>query len=148
MSAASGRLAPPGGAPPPERVTLSDGTAIELEPLAAEVCRRYREEYPDDRNRYGEAGDAWCRHDNRHLLNWAALSISGFVDFDAKVSWLAQVLEARAFPLARLARNLELAADVVEAELGAAHADLAATLADGARLVHATPSFLDPQAQS
>ena len=148
MSTAERRLAPPSGAPAPERVTLPDGTAIDLEPLAAQVCRRYREEFPDDRDRYGEAGEAWCRHDNRHLINWAALSLSGFVDFDAKVSWLAQVLEARGFSLPRLARNLELAAGVVEAELGAAHADLAAALADGAQLVHATPSFLDPQRES
>jgi hypothetical protein len=123
-------------------VALADGTAIDLEPLAREICGRYREEFPDERDRYGDAGDAWCRHDNRHLLNWAALSLSGFVDFEEKVGWLAQVLEARGFPLARLARNLELAAGVVEAELGAGRGDLAAALAEGARLVNATPSFL------
>lgn len=126
-------------------MTLPDGTAIDLEPLAREVCHRYREEFPDERERYGDAVDAWCRHDNRHLLNWAALSLSGFVDFEAKVRWLAGVLEARGFPLSRLARNLELAAGVVEDEPGTAHAGLAAVLAEGARLVHSTRSFLEQE---
>ena len=35
------------------------------------------------------------------------------MDLGRQVSWLAQVLEAREFPLEHLARNLELAGDVV-----------------------------------
>jgi len=53
---------------------------------------------------------AWCRHDNQHLLNWAVLSLIPALDFEEKLAWLARVLEARDFPLDRLARNLDLLA--------------------------------------
>ena len=105
---------PQGGTPPPTHADLADGSSVELRPLAEEVCRRYHLEFADDAGRYGEAGNAWCIHDNQHILNWALLSI--IVDDDilvANVTWLAGVLGARSFPLSRLVRNLELAADVL-----------------------------------
>ena len=55
----------------------------------------------------------WCRHDNRYILSWAALALRGYEDFNARIEWLAEVLGARDFPLDRLARDLEIAADVV-----------------------------------
>ena len=111
-------LAPPGGHPPPEHAEASDGSRIALRPLAEEVCRRYRTEFPDERERYGDAGIAWCVHDNQHILNWAFLGDRGWVDLDRQLDWLARVLGARDFPVERLARNLELAADVAEEQVG------------------------------
>jgi hypothetical protein len=86
---------------------------VSLVPLAEEICRRYRDEFPDEAQRYGDAGNAWCVHDNQHLLFWAASAVSGGVDMDRQVGWLADVLEARDFPLPRLARNLDIGAEVV-----------------------------------
>ncbi len=135
-------LAPPSGHPPPERARLDDGTELRLRDLAAEICRRYREAYPDEQGRYGDVGVAWCVHDNQHLLNWAALEVRGFGDMRGDVSWLAGVLEARAFPLDRLAHNLELAADVVEAHAPAAPPELHGALRGAARHVRDTGTFL------
>ena len=134
-------LAPPSGHPPPERARLDDGTELDLRHLAAEVCRRYRDAYPDEQGRYGEAGVAWCLHDNQHLLNWAVLELRGFGDMRGDVSWLAGVLEARAFPLDRLAHDLDLAADVLEAH-APAPPELAAALRRAARHVRDTDTFL------
>ena len=108
------RLAPPSGATPPQEAKLPDGTTLALGPLALEVCRRYRREFPDEAERYGEAGNAWCLHDNRYILLWAIASLAtGYVDYEEKVGWLAGILKARNFPLERLARDLEIAAEVV-----------------------------------
>jgi hypothetical protein len=112
------RLSPPSGHPPPENATLADGSTVALRPIAEEICARYRTEFPDERERYGDAGVAWCVHDNQHILNWALLADRGWVDLDAQLDWLARVLGARDFPVERLARNLELAADVAEERLG------------------------------
>ena len=109
------RLEPPTGHPPPVEARLDDGTVLDLRELAMEICRRYRAAYPDEQGRYGDAGVAWCVHDNQHLLNWAVLEARGFGDMRSDVSWLAGVLEARDFPLDRLARDLEICADVVGA---------------------------------
>jgi hypothetical protein len=78
-----------------------------------EVCRRYREEFPDEQERYGDAGNAWCVHDNQHLLNWGAGNVRGLIEMNPEVAWLADVLQARDFPVDRLVRNLEIGADVV-----------------------------------
>ena len=87
---------------------------VDLLPLAREICARYRREFPDEEGRYGEAGDAWCVHDNRHILRWAAISLElGDPGYLARhITWLADVLAARDFPLERLARDLEIAAEV------------------------------------
>jgi hypothetical protein len=103
----------PTGVAPPEDAALPDGERLDLVLLAREICRRYRDEFPDEDERYGEAGNEWCRHDNRYILSWAALALRGYEDFDARIDWLAGVLGARDFPLDRLARDLEIAADVV-----------------------------------
>jgi hypothetical protein len=105
--------APPGGWPPPAEATLGD-EAIALGPLAAEVAERYFARFPGDLDRYGEAtARAWAVHDTQHLLNWAIGDVEGFVDLERQVRWLAGVLDARDFPLAQFAANLELCADVV-----------------------------------
>jgi hypothetical protein len=118
----SPELAPPSGEPPPTTAASADGESVDLRPLAEAVCRRYRAEFPDERERYGDAGIAWCIHDNQHILNWAFLEQRGHVDLGEQITWLGRVLGARDFPLDRLARNLELAAEVVEEEVPAATA--------------------------
>jgi len=112
-----GRTVAPSGTAAP-RVAAGPAGEIDLVALAQAVCARYDAEFPDERERYGPAGMAWCEHDNQHLFNWAVADVHGaFVDLLDQVAWLARVLAARDFPLDRLARNLELCADVVVAEL-------------------------------
>ena len=108
------RLAPPSGAQPPAQVLTPDGGMVDVRELAQEVCRRYRGEYPDEEQRYGPAGDAWCVHDNRHILQWALLDPRGLVVLADQVTWLAEILDARDFPLDRLRRDLQICADVIE----------------------------------
>ena len=107
------RLGAPSGAAAPLEVTAPSGETVDLRDLAKEVCRRYRAEFPDEEERYGDAGQAWCLHDNQYLLHWALLDARGTTSLDEQVAWLARVLETRDFPLDRLARDLELCADVV-----------------------------------
>ena len=132
-----GELYPPSGHPPPAEAVLGAHT-LPLLPLAQEICRRYREEFPDEQVRYGDAGIAWCVHDNQHLLNWGALAAQGDIDMNVEVEWLAGVLEARDFPLARLARNLDIGAHVIAEHVGGEHGHLLSTvLADAATFVRA-----------
>ena len=138
------RLAPPGGEPPPASVSMDAGEPIELTALAEEICRRYRAEFPDEQQRYGDAGLAWCLHDNQYLLCWGAEAADGYLDMKQQVAWLASVLEARAYPLVRLARDLEIGADVVRDRLDAPRAGpLAAVLAGAADYVRSRETFLD-----
>lgn len=140
----SRRTEPPSGQPPPTEARLTDGPPIDLASLAREVCRRYRAEYPDETERYGDAGQAWCVHDNQHILNWAAGAVNGYVDLERELGWLARVLEARDFPLDRLARNVDIGAAVVREQVGGPRGDrLAGELARGASFVRSRPSFLD-----
>lgn len=140
----SRRPEPPSGQPPPTEARLSDGEALDLAMLAREICRRYRSEYPDEQERYGDAGTAWCVHDNQHLLNWAAGQVNGYVEFEREVAWLARVLEARDFPLDRLARNLDIGADVVCEQVGGAPGEqLGGVLAAGGAFVRGRNTFLD-----
>lgn len=111
-------VAPPSGTPAPRVATRPDGAEIDLVALAREICRRYDAEFPDERERYGPAGMAWCEHDNQHILFWVVNDVDGPVDLLDQVGWLARVLAARDFPLERLARNLEIGAGVVAAQLG------------------------------
>lgn len=122
------RLEPPSGSPPPTSARLPDGTTLPLLPLAEEVCHRYRLEFPDEEQRYGAAGVAWCVHDNLHLYNWAVLHLVGHADLTREVSWLAEVLEARDFPLDRLARDLDIAAEVATEQVEATHSSHLATV--------------------
>jgi len=135
-SANSAALAPPrGGWPPPTETTLEGGEVVWLRPVAEEVSRRVQAEFPDERDRYGDAGFEWCVHDNQHLLRWASLSDGVFA---RQLDWLAELLEARAYPLARLARDLELAGEVVDERWGEAGAPVAARLRAGAAVVRGT----------
>ncbi len=111
----TGRPAPPSGAAAPLDGRAPDGTMLDLRELARGICARYRAEFPDEEERYGDAGQAWCVHDNQYILHWALLDAQGLTKLDDQVAWLGRVLGARACPLERLARNLDLAADVVEA---------------------------------
>jgi hypothetical protein len=104
--------APSGGAAP-EAATLPDGAVLQLSPLAREIARRHRLEFPDEQERYGERGLEWCVYDNQWLLSWAVTGAEGFEDFPARLEWLAGILETRDYPVERLARDLELAADVL-----------------------------------
>lgn len=107
------RPAPPSGATPPVEAYLPDGTAIDLRPLAREICARYRAEFPDEQERYGNAGIEWCQHDNLYLMAWAIQDArDGTVRLGEQASWLGRVLAARDFPLLRLVRDLEIAAEV------------------------------------
>lgn len=108
------RPEPPGGATPPSHALTSDGQPIDLSALAREICARYRQEFPDEQERYGSAGTEWCRHDNQYLLAWAIQDArDGTVILSEQAIWLADILHARDFPTSRLARNLEIASEVV-----------------------------------
>jgi hypothetical protein len=108
------RPEPPGGAPPPAHAFTHDDTPIDLLPLAQEICARYRHEFPDEEERYGPAGMEWCLHDNQYLLAWAIQDTrDATVVLSEQATWLAAVLNARDFPIARLARDLEIAAEVL-----------------------------------
>lgn len=135
------RPAPPSGQPPPRQVALADGTEVDLEAVATEVCARYAAEYPDEHERYGDAGRDWCVHDNQHLVNWAVLDTREYVSLEDQVSWLAKVLEAREFPLDRLARDLDIAAAVV-GERVPGGGPVAAALTRAGAMVRSRPTFL------
>jgi hypothetical protein len=123
---------------------LGENATLDLYALACEVCRRYRLEFPDEVERYGDVGNAWCVHDNQYLLDWAAEATSDYLDMRDEVAWLASVLEARQFPLDRLARNLDIGADVVLHHVtGEPGAQLAGVLADAAEFVRSRDTFLD-----
>jgi hypothetical protein len=136
------RPAAPGGTPPPSTQTGPAGDELDLVALAGTACERYHREFADEFERYGEdVARQWCVHDLQHLLNWAALDVQGVVTLNDQVAWLAKVLEARSFPLERLARGLGLAADVVREQVSGGDA-MAAKLADAARMVRERGSFL------
>ena len=138
----SGPVAPPSGMSPPETAISPHGRELDLVAIAHEACASYDSEFPDERERYGPAGAAWCRHDCQHLLNWAVLSLTIELDLEAQLAWLARVLEARDFPLERLARVLELLAAAVRRRLPD-EPEVAARLDGGALFVSSRSSFLD-----
>ena len=113
---------------------LTAGTTIDLGPLALESCTLYYEAYPDDLERYGDAGRAWCEHDSRYLLAWALSDAKGTLDCVEQVAWLGRVLSARDFPIDRLAYHVELVANLLHSSALGHTADLAAErMADAAR---------------
>ncbi|MEA2126577.1 MAG: hypothetical protein QOI80_3359 [Solirubrobacteraceae bacterium] len=118
----------PGGAPPPSQATLPDGSALALVPLASEITDRYAHAFPDEQDRYTPEWREWCTHDNQHVLAWALDAQAGLTDLWEQISWLARVLEARDYPLDRLARSLELGGDVLDERVGAATAEAAKEL--------------------
>jgi hypothetical protein len=129
-------LRPPSGAPPPERAQI-DGRRFDLREIAADVARRYFEEFPDETERYGPAGEDWCRHDNQWVLRWAIDDAAGDDgNLSRQVAWLARVLNARDFPLERLVRSLQIVAEVVERDrLGSISAGVAQRLRAAAKTV-------------
>ncbi|HEY6761540.1 MAG TPA: hypothetical protein VI318_18715 [Baekduia sp.] len=140
------RVAPPSGtAPPTAAPSPVPGSEAELDlvALAAATCDRYYAEYVDEDAVYGEVGRLWCQHDLQHLLSWAALDAAGAVTLETEVAWLARVLESRGYPLPRLARALELAADVVLATLGADAEPMARALRGAATMIVERGTFLE-----
>lgn len=133
---------PPSGVPPPVEAQVRGGEPIDLRALAEEICRRYRAEFPDEQGRYGDAGVAWCVHDNQHILNWAVGARNGLVELERELAWLARVLEAREFPLERLARDLDIAAEVAGERLEDPARGIAVALTAGAEFVRSRPTFL------
>jgi hypothetical protein len=128
-------VAPPGGWPAPTTGTLA-GRQIALVPLAEAIADRYFGEFPEDLTRYGDAVRPWEIHDTLHCLNWAILDVKEVASLEREIAWLANVLRSRDFPLEHLARNLELAADVVDeqlAEPGAAVAERLNAAAEAVR---------------
>jgi len=106
------RTVMPSGAAPPE-----EAGGLDLRAMAERVTDRYGVAFPDEDERYDPAvWRAWCRHDTQYLLQWAVLDVEEVTSRDAQVAWLAGILEARGFPLERLARTLELAGVEADAE--------------------------------
>jgi hypothetical protein len=134
-------LRPPSGDTPPTSAKLPGGGTLDLSALAQEICRRYRTEFPDEVERYGDTGHAWCVHDNQYLLEWGAMAVTDVLDMHAEVAWLASVLEARGFPVERLARDLEIGADVVLTEVGGPGVLIAEVLVDAAAMVRSRATF-------
>ena len=129
--------APSGGAPP-EVAELPEGGQLELTAPAREIARRHRAEFPDEEELYGDRGLEWCTYDNQWILAWAAAEAAGFENLGRQIEWLAGILDARGYPVERLARDLEIAADVV--------APLRAVLESGAKTVRANraPALRSP----
>ncbi len=128
--------APSGGAPP-SSATLPDGSILELAPLAREIGRRHRLEFPDEADRYGDRGLEWCVYDNQWLLSWAIMAAAGWGDFSDQLAWLAGILESRGYPVDRLARDLEIAADVTTHALLSGPDPVRPILLSGAEAVRA-----------
>lgn len=118
------------------RTTHIGGQTFDLQPLAQRICERYYQEFPDEHDRYEGAGVAWCHHDNQWLLSWAVDDVLGVVDLDQQAAWLARVLDARGFPLDRLARDLEIASVIASEGFG----DYSEAI--GARLMAAATGLL------
>jgi hypothetical protein len=128
---------PPGGHPPPTVATI-DGLTVDLVALADEVCELYYREFPDEHERSGDAGTQWCRHDNQWLLSWAVSDVLGLTVLAEQAAWLAGVLHARNFPVERLIRDLELAAEVARVGVVGPSSDrVAVVLAQAAESVAA-----------
>jgi len=126
----------PSGASAPTTAQLSDGSLIELEPIAREICARFYNRYPQELERSGEAGTEWCRHDNQYLLAWAIQDArDGTVLLGEQAVWLASVLEPRGFPVEQLIGNLQIAAEIVRGHAGLR--DLAEPSADSLLLAAA-----------
>ena len=128
------RLVPPSGADPPSSFELADGTMIDLGTIARLLTDQYYEVYPDDLERYGASGRAWCEHDTRYLLAWALEDArAGTVNCIEQVQWLGRVLASRSFPLERLARHAWLTAAVLRSpEFGETGARAAERMSDAA----------------
>ena len=121
-------LAPPQGGTPPADAVVVDGETVFLAPLAREIARRHWDEFPDERGRYGDAGFEWCVHDTQYILWWATLDGEDDAVLERQLAWLARLLSARGYPLERLRRAVEIAAEVTAER----HESLSAALRAGA----------------
>ncbi len=103
----------PSGASAPTTAQLADGSVIDLEPIAREICAQFYDRYPHELERSGDVGTEWCRHDNQYLLAWAIQDArDGTVLLVEQAVWLAGVLETRGFPVEQLIGNLQIAAEI------------------------------------
>ena len=120
-------LRPSGGTPPPDSARVQGDQLLFLAPLAHEAALRHQAEFPDEVERYGPAGFAWCVHDLQYVLGWAARDATSPGLLEQELAWLTRLLRARGYDIRRLARSLELLGDVV-AERHPAADDLARRL--------------------
>jgi hypothetical protein len=132
---------PPSGWPPPVCSCAPDGREIDVVRVARRACLAFVAEFPEYATRYGSAAVPWCLHDNQHILNWAALSLQGSVEFEHELAWLARVLEAREFPLAWLARGVEILAGAFREEYPD-QTEVAERLDSGAAFLASRHTFL------
>jgi hypothetical protein len=65
------------------------------------------------------------------------MAAAGWGDFHTQLAWLADILESRGYPVARLARDLEIAAEVMTAPLSTDPDPLRVVLLSGAEAVRA-----------
>ena len=127
----------PSGPPAPTVARLA-GSVTALAPLAEAITARYLAEFPEDVERHGEATPEWCRHDNQWLLSWAVDDVRGATDLVEQAQWLARVLHVRGIRVSRLARDLEIASEVVRpGAFGAGSEAVAERLHAAARTVAA-----------
>jgi hypothetical protein len=129
----------PSGASAPATALAGDGSVIDLEPLAREICTRFWLRFGDQLDPAHADGE-WCRHDNQYLLAWAIQEArDGTVSLVDQTAWLVRVLDARSFPIALLAEDLEIAADVVRErhDLGELGSTSSEALATASAAVHA-----------
>jgi hypothetical protein len=101
----------PRGAAPPAAVYVG-GTAIPLAPGRPDLFATGSSS-PTNVPATVTRGRAGAAHDNQWLLSWAVNDVLGATDLGEQVQWLARVLHARDFPVDRLARDLETAAEIV-----------------------------------
>lgn len=127
----------PSGMAPPSEAILPDGQAVDLAPLAREVTELHLTRHPEDRERYGaELAEAWCRHDNQHILGWAISDL----DLDGQLAWLARVLDARDYPVRNLIDSVSVCAEVVDRRVsGPDGTQVAERLRAAARRLEAAP---------
>ena len=139
MTSSRAELRPPGGSPPPLHARIG-GERIALPTLAEEAARRHWDEYPDERERYGETGFEWCVHDLQWVLAWAAHDADGLgAVLPTQLAWLARVLAARDYPVERLQRAVEICAEIARARSDAPHTTLADALDGGAASLAPAP---------
>lgn len=108
-------LRPPSGQAPPTDAPAPGGGRLDLAALATAVCDEHLERFPEEVAERGPAARDWGIHDGQWLLFWAAHDDAGDVDLLAQVAWLAGVLDARGYPLERLAAFLSTCAAHVPA---------------------------------
>ena len=135
----------PGGHPPPEHITV-EGGRVATAPIATIVTERFLERHPDELARFQDPDlvRAWCEHDTRHLIAWAAAEAERGTSLTRQLDWLGVVLESRGYPARRLADTLEIASDVLSEQLGGTAERIRASLTAGAAHVRAKPTFLTP----